>query len=324
MGLSILKDLPALHATLIGLGGSLFGVYALFSTERNYEAEKQKDLDLKELEKITEFVQVWPARESYFKSKGDLDWDVIWRVRRQWSMASDEQTLIEALFDFLSMINSLVLRYRFSDTAITKGLDGGDKGSTQLLSCDINHCASFMSFLESMKIYIQNNHSELLTAARKCDSYKAHCLMAEDAEFRNSVEKGEAPKPRKHYDGRFNLLDVNYAQSVCEAVEFINIYFMLVPKLHDSLGKCESGSKRFPLKRYSFVVLVSAMMIVFAGIVLPLLLVSLSEQNLDLCKGHGLCWSVWYEYLILAFTFLPYIVFMWFLLSKTKRIKVEA
>jgi hypothetical protein len=111
---SILKDLPALYATFIGLGGSLFGVYPLLSIERNYGAEERMELALQELKKLTQYADRIKISEAHFHSDGEPDWSSIWNVRNKLLPGYDPLEGIKRLYDFLSVLSSLLLKYRFS------------------------------------------------------------------------------------------------------------------------------------------------------------------------------------------------------------------
>jgi hypothetical protein len=309
---SILKDLPALHATFIGLGGSLFGVYALLSIERNYGAEEQMELALQELKKLTQYADRIKISEAYFHSDGEPDWSSIWNVRNKLLPDCDPLEGIKRLYDFLSVLSSLLFKYRFSNDE--------DKGFFKLLSDDSHHCDGFMYMLQSMSVFMEKNKSALLNLAVGCDSNRLHFLHAEEKAFREAVDRGEGPKKTEDYEGRDGMLFIDYSHTLSRFVDLINAYLVLVPKLRTSLQQCELWDKRLPLKRYSIVALMSALALIVIGIMLPLILVHVSEQNLDLCKKYSLCWNAWYEYLILGMSFAPYFIFIGFILNKVLKV----
>lgn len=311
---SILKDLPALHATFIGLGGSLFGVYALLSTERNYEAEEQRELDLQELIKLTQYIDRINISDKYFQEGGEPDWKAIWGVRHKLLRDNGSLDNIKNLFDFFSALSNLLLKYRFGDLR-------SNEEFFKLLPGDGPHCSGIMYVLDTMSVFINNNKGSLFALARQCDECRVNYSKVEADAAMESLQRGEVPRRAENYEGRYGMLNVEYSNTLNGFVDLINAYRALVPKLQTSLVKCDVWNKRLPLKRYAMVALFSVAALMLLGIMLPLILFYISEQNLGVCEKYGLCWNIWYEYSVLGITFLPYFIFIGFVVNKVRKMK---
>ncbi|CAI8819880.1 conserved membrane hypothetical protein [Pseudomonas chlororaphis] len=312
MSLLILNQLPAIHATLVGLGGSLFGVYALFSTEKRQETKARCKSIIEKLAKLTSDLDQIPTNKIYTLKNGDPDWDLIFGTRKKLLRGLDQSGNADACREFVAMLYDLMCRYRFSDNSFTKARANGD-GVFRLLSCRREHCQQFMSVLGSMRHFVSQHNERLIQAAIESDKYVAEMEKKECDELRGRVEAGLPSLPRKDS----TEITVAYClESMQKAFRLMDCYYELVKELQVGLLELDKWNKDFPIRSYSVWATLSAAFVVAFGILLPLVLLSLAGQDLDLCQRYKMCWSAWMEYAVLVFTFIPYFVFASFIMFR--------
>lgn len=308
MSLLILNQLPAIHATLVGLGGSLFGVYALFSTEKRHQEKERCKAVVKKLASLTLDLDQIPIQGKYTMDNGDPNWDLILSVRNRSLDDLDGSDALDACYEFVAMLYDLMTRYRFSDNYVTKARSDADTGFS-LMPPSIQHCDQFMSILVSMRHFVARNKSRLVASAIACNRYSEEIKRKESEVFRARVESGLPPLQTERLDFFRPLTGVDYYASMDKAFGLLDNYFYLCNELLAGLRDLDGWNKKFPIKSYSMYAILSAVYVVIFGVVLPLVLLSLADQGPDFCQLYKLCWSGWMEYAVLILTFFPYIFF---------------
>ena len=320
MALEMISLVPGVHASLIGILGSVFGAYSVYAIQQRHALEAKSKKILDDLCKITTELDV-TGGVSVFNDVGNFDRDRYFSLRSKVvGRGSASGSELSQFFDFRDLINQVFLKYRFSDSQNTKGL-----GVVFVLGRrDIKHCEDFIEILTSLNEFFRRNSEKVMQAAAKADVLSR----------KNAVEKLEVDCQRWGADDA--TLHEHRAQleifgAGCGVQSLLNMlvkqmrlikeYLFLAGKYKSSLNEELLWSERLPVEKYLKLIIPVVAGILFAGIVLPFVLVVLFNAKIQACERFGLCWSPYFEFALLILGVAPYFILLLYLWCKLRKSK---
>jgi hypothetical protein len=319
---AILTALPSIHATIIGIAGSVITAYALYAHQ---ELEKIK-LDIKaSLEDLSDictpqFVSTTDLQD--FLKEDDLDWDGVGKAIL-YEAKSKQNVLNEALLDRLqTLLYLLFTSFPFTGAAtviiheVTEKLEAKKKAQFDLIRLqEIKRRVSFLVWCwHTQKNNIINLAQKKMELETKNNILQQRVLM--NINLKNlDFNDDQKQQVWDEWHAPYIQPAINYTDVITDFFERAVRCNEALPSLQKLMIRFNALKKILMLKTTTKTVLAATTIILLFGVFIPPIM--LYSQEIHLLKWHENL-----EYFLLIVTGAPYflaIMWLWNKISTTEQ-----
>lgn len=332
---TIIENLPAIHATLIGVGAAFFSAFSIFAYQKIQEAKDELDSIFEEIKSFStpHIIMGSVDGKNSIVENGELNWDVKAKellyharsffydldIENKYGPTTernirhqDPDKIFNTCHSLCAMFYYLFSSYPFQGNSFLKIAELTDTAKTKNTQAfdreQINEIEKRIGFL--YWFWSQSNQS-LLALGRTCtkiqnerdaqdeqDSYRRFC-----EEIARDGDLPEEQKQKMWLKLRTPRISnaINYEQIIVEYFNKIILYQeKFLPQLKNVFNIHQRYNERLNFKFTTKYAIKAFFLIFIFGIVLPMLLINFNHD-------FGLEWLPFLEYVLLFTTMAPYL-----------------
>lgn len=347
----ILSQIPAIHATIVGLLAAFYTAFFFYAYQKVMES-------FKKIEEATIFagfisnpsyIQLNKYDVTFYDESGNLDWrgkcePLINTAAKMFqhkpfignekAKLEFENKVVETVEKISSLFHILFTTYPFTGTSIAKPqntnlINKHKKFNYQryneiiLIIQHLSHIGEnynqylVMLFEEYDRIHSENKMQHAQTEIKKRYAQLDQIISTTtDPDIKSSLEKTKMEISQSINSFVRNQEVSNNLELMNDFFERVKIYKeRVIPVINKSLAEFESYNNDFQIKKLSITMIGIILFILTFGIVLPLILVKESSY----LNGSIFCFTRdFIEYSLLTISFLPYFVLCFYSFKKLK------
>jgi hypothetical protein len=314
--MSVISELPAIHATLVGLIGGVAAAYLVYAMQRIYEMEDKFNAAVETARALaTPTLVVHVGKIDPKIMAADYETTCRWMMRASLlnPARASAQEIGEAVKSLYACLYFTLVNYPFSGVP-----SSADKEWVVPLEDENYNQARFLEMrklLSTINFHWARNSENILRLAEVyteiCRTERVEARKELDAAFEENLRRHEVPAD-KISDQKAPIVIVSWADSIFGLFEqYRRLATEAFPELEDSWRNLKLQSKRFGVVSNIRIVAVLVAFEIAIGIVVPLIIDRLHEGGVAISKSI--------DFSLLAITFVPYLVgCIWLLIGASR------
>ena len=336
----ILTTIPSVHATIIGIGLAFFSAYFMYASPKIKDADRKLKSAIEKSKEISSWGSYLGAGDSSIIVNGELDWhdkskglfdDAIRLVDcldRQnfdiFSSTGEQYTidLIEKTTDNLIELFYIFFKY-YPLNGVHIVINKTQSHSPKHDIWDSQRYEDIYWRMDYLNYIWQGESKEklikLFQIRENLEAYKNQQALSLSVQQARDREESIEDKDRvtqfiMQSEARYRSPRNRYLNLLTSFFSTVNEYSdQVLAPLQEAIINFEKYTADFNLKKYTRVALITTIIILMSGIIIPIVLLNILTKINYIDHSYLLSF---FEYFILTISFLPYFIFIGYFLNK--------